>query len=166
MPWWAAAPLRVIVFGLLSGCVTQQTEDFLDLPRTTATVPAEASRPRHPTLSKGAQPHAPCMQVARVTILDSAGVKRDFTATLVGAVRTKDLAVLKIDAPRELLAPVTLGSSATVRVGQQCLAIGNPFGFDHTLTTGAVSGLGRIIQSQTGAPPPSVPWMACCRDCP
>ena len=93
------------------------------------------------------------MQVARVTILDKDGVKRDFLATLAGAVKSKDLAVLRINAPREWLSPVVLGSSDSVRVGQQCLAIGNPFGFDHTLTTGAVSGLGRVIQSQTGARP-------------
>ena len=51
---------------------------------------------------------------------------------------------------QEKLRPVRLGNSDGLRVGQQCLAIGNPFGFDHTLTTGVVSGLGREIQSQLG----------------
>jgi S1-C subfamily serine protease len=90
-------------------------------------------------------------QVARVTLLDQEGLKRDYIATLVGQLRSKDLAVLKINAARDLLQPVVLGTSSDVRVGQQCFAIGNPFGFDHTLTTGAVSGLGRNIQSQAGA---------------
>jgi S1-C subfamily serine protease len=93
----------------------------------------------------------PRVQVARVTLLDGQGVKRDFTATLAGQAKSKDLVVLKINAPRELLSPATLGTSSGVKVGQQCLAIGNPFGFDHTLTTGAVSGLNRVIPSQTGA---------------
>ena len=86
-----------------------------------------------------------------MTLLDAEGVKRDFIATLAGQARSKDLVVLKINAPDAVLAPGTLGTSAGIKVGQQCLAIGNPFGFDHTLTTGAVSGLNRVIQSQTGA---------------
>lgn len=91
-------------------------------------------------------------QVARVTLLGRDGVKKDYLATLAGAFRNKDLVVLKINANPSDLQPVLLGSSADVRVGQQCLAIGNPFGFDHTLTTGAISGLNRIIQSQVGTP--------------
>jgi len=56
----------------------------------------------------------------------------------------------QVNAPIELLRPVNLGQSSRLRVGQRCLAIGNPFGFDHTLTVGVVSGLNRDIQSQTG----------------
>jgi hypothetical protein len=43
-----------------------------------------------------------------------------------------------------------VGQSSTLKVGQQCLAIGNPFGFDHTLTVGIISGLNRDIFSQAG----------------
>lgn len=52
-----------------------------------------------------------------------------------------DLAVLKIPAAKELLKPLQLGSSSAgrLRVGQLCLAIGTPFGFDHTLTTGSLA---------------------------
>ncbi|GLJ22909.1 hypothetical protein SUGI_0432150 [Cryptomeria japonica] len=88
--------------------------------------------------------------VARVNILASDGVQKSFEGTLVGADRTKDLAVLKIDAPNELLRPVEVGKSSTLKVGQRCLAIGNPFGFDHTLTAGVLSGLNREIFSKAG----------------
>lgn len=69
---------------------------------------------------------------------------------MIGADRAKDLAVLKVDAPLDLLKPINVGQSSALRVGQQCLAIGNPFGFDHTLTVGVISGLNRDIFSQTG----------------
>lgn len=46
--------------------------------------------------------------------------------------------------------PIQLGESAKLRVGQQCLAVGNPFGFDHSLTTGVISGLNRDIASPAG----------------
>lgn len=91
------------------------------------------------------------LQIARVTLLDPQGAKRDYLASVVGLLRSKDLVVLKIEAPASILQPAVIGTSADVRVGQQVLAIGNPFGFDHTLTTGAVSGLDRVIQSQVGA---------------
>ncbi|XP_062017715.1 protease Do-like 8, chloroplastic [Rosa rugosa] len=87
--------------------------------------------------------------VARVNILASEGVQKNFEGTLVGADRAKDLAVLK-EASEDLLRPIVVGQSSSLRVGQQCLAIGNPFGFDHTLTVGVISGLNRDIFSQAG----------------
>ena len=56
--------------------------------------------------------------------------------------------MLKIDAPRNLLPPIPIGTSSDLQVGQRVFAIGNPFGYDQTLTSGIISGLGREI---TGA---------------
>ncbi|KAJ9683681.1 hypothetical protein PVL29_019312 [Vitis rotundifolia] len=92
----------------------------------------------------------PGQVVARVNILASDGVQKNFEGKLIGADRTKDLAVLKVEASEDLLRPMKVGQSSYLRVGQQCLAIGNPFGFDHTLTVGVISGLNRDIFSQTG----------------
>tara|TARA_B100000683_G_scaffold33587_1_gene29333 strand:+ start:14125 stop:15114 length:990 start_codon:yes stop_codon:yes gene_type:complete len=90
-------------------------------------------------------------EVAKVTIQTDEG-SRTFGAALVGSSKEKDLVVLKIDAPKNVLKPATISpSSDSVRVGQAVFAIGNPFGFDHTLTTGVVSGLNRSIQSQVGS---------------
>ncbi|XP_014506363.1 protease Do-like 8, chloroplastic isoform X1 [Vigna radiata var. radiata] len=88
--------------------------------------------------------------VARVNILASEGLQKNFEGVLIGADRLKDLAVLKVDAPKDILRPIKVGQSSSLKVGQQCLAIGNPFGFDHTLTVGVISGLNRDIFSQTG----------------
>uniref|UniRef100_A0A7S3VP22 PDZ domain-containing protein n=1 Tax=Dunaliella tertiolecta TaxID=3047 RepID=A0A7S3VP22_DUNTE len=90
-------------------------------------------------------------RVARVTVLGTDGVQQTYDGVLVGADKSRDLAVVKINAPPEQLRPVTLGQSAPLRVGQQVLAIGCPFGFDHTLTTGVVSGLNREVQSVVGS---------------
>ncbi len=73
-------------------------------------------------------------------------------AKVVGLYPKKELAVLKIDLPPEKLTPIQLGTSGDLLVGQTVLAIGNPFGFDHTLTTGVVSALGREIRALTGEP--------------
>jgi S1-C subfamily serine protease len=87
-------------------------------------------------------------QGAVVTLADSS----TWDAKLVGFEPDKDLAVLKIDTPKELLSPITVGTSSDLVVGQKVFAIGNPFGFDHTLTTGVISGLGREIESVTRRP--------------
>jgi S1-C subfamily serine protease len=70
-------------------------------------------------------------------------------ARIIGVDPDHDLAVLQITAPADTLKPVDLGSSNDLQVGQRVLAIGNPFGLDHTLTTGVVSALGRSIKSVT-----------------
>jgi len=68
-------------------------------------------------------------------------------AEIVGADPTTDLALLQIDVAPDLLNPVPLGESEGLNVGQFVVAIGNPFGFEHTLTVGVVSALGRVIES-------------------
>jgi S1-C subfamily serine protease len=68
-------------------------------------------------------------------------------AQVVGVDPSNDLAVLKADVPPEALHPAELGDSHTLQVGQRVIAIGNPFGFRSTLTTGVISSLGRTIQS-------------------
>jgi S1-C subfamily serine protease len=85
-------------------------------------------------------------QAVKVTLSD----RSSWDAKIVGVEVDKDLAVLKIDAPKEKLFPISVGTSENLLVGQKVLAIGNPFGFDHTLTTGVISGLGREISSLTG----------------
>jgi S1-C subfamily serine protease len=78
----------------------------------------------------------------------------DYAAVVVGSDEDRDVAVLKVFPDgRDVFAPLALGRSDGLRVGQRVLAIGNPFGLDHTLTAGVVSGIGREISSgNTGRP--------------
>jgi S1-C subfamily serine protease len=87
-------------------------------------------------------------QDVEVTLSDGSVWK----ARPIGFEPDKDLAVIAIDAPADLLTPIPVGRSETLKVGQKVLAIGNPFGLDHTLTTGVISGLDREIQAMTGRP--------------
>jgi S1-C subfamily serine protease len=75
---------------------------------------------------------------------------KEYEAELIGEDPIDDLAVLRIDAGSDLPAPLVLGDSDDLRVGQFVVAIGNPFGLEQTLTVGVVSALGRIIQSPEG----------------
>ncbi len=81
-----------------------------------------------------------------VTLYD----KSKYEARTVGIDPVNDLAVLKIDCPREKCAPIKLGRSESLRVGQKVLAIGNPFGLERTLTTGIISALGRTLKTGSG----------------
>lgn len=69
---------------------------------------------------------------------------------LIGVAPDKDLAVLQIDAPAHLLNPIPVGEADNLLVGQKVYAIGNPFGLDHTMTSGIISALGREIKALTG----------------
>jgi len=89
---------------------------------------------------------------ASVALSDSAGKQTIYKAKLVGVDPDKDTAVLKIDAQPEVLRPIVRGRSSDLQVGQMALAIGNPFGLDHSLTIGVVSGLGRQTTSPIGTP--------------
>ena len=85
-------------------------------------------------------------QEAVVTLAD----QRNFPATLVGASPDHDLAVLHIDMPADGPRPLPIGTSSDLIVGQNVYAIGNPFGLDHTLTTGVISALNRSIDDDNG----------------
>jgi len=73
--------------------------------------------------------------------------RTEYEAYPVGYDADFDVAVVKIDAPRGKLTAIPVGSSSGLLVGQKVFAIGNPFGLDHTLTTGIISGLEREIQA-------------------
>ncbi len=82
---------------------------------------------------------------ARVTLNDQS----TWPAGLVGAFPDRDLAVLRIDAPKDKIRAILLGASRDLQVGQKVYAIGNPFGLDQSLTTGIVSALDREIEAVT-----------------
>jgi Do/DeqQ family serine protease len=72
--------------------------------------------------------------------------EREYEARIIGADPDSDLAVLKID-PREKLPSIPMGSSDDLMIGETVIAIGNPFGFSHTVTTGVISALNRSIRT-------------------
>jgi len=85
-------------------------------------------------------------QKLEVTLADGS----KWPAKLIGSDPDNDLAVIKIDAPKEKLKVIQMGDSKSLRIGQKVLAIGNPFGLQRTLTTGIISSLGRTIRSEAG----------------
>jgi S1-C subfamily serine protease len=82
----------------------------------------------------------------QVTLADG----RTYKAVVIGRSLSLDIAVLHVFAPLEQMKPLPLGTSRDLQVGQSVLAIGNPFGLDHTLTTGVISALKRDILTGFG----------------
>lgn len=77
--------------------------------------------------------------------------QKTYPARVVGSEPRKDIAVLQIKAPKDALRPIVLPKTGfRLEVGQKVIAIGNPFGLDHTLTTGVVSALGREMDGVGG----------------
>jgi S1-C subfamily serine protease len=81
-----------------------------------------------------------------VTLADG----KKYKAKLIGSDPDTDLAVLKIEAPKESLTVIPMGDSADLKVGQKAMAIGNPFGLGQTLTAGVVSSVGRTMRAENG----------------
>jgi S1-C subfamily serine protease len=71
-----------------------------------------------------------------------------YPATVVGGDKEYDIAVLKIDAPAAELFPISVGASDNLRVGQRVFAVGNPYGWEGTMTTGIISSLNRDLPSR------------------
>ncbi|XP_031505237.1 protease Do-like 5, chloroplastic isoform X2 [Nymphaea colorata] len=88
----------------------------------------------------------------KISLLDADNNTVIKEGRLVGFDAAYDLAVLKVDIEGGKLKPALLGTSQDLLVGQSCFAIGNPYGYEHTLTAGVVSGLGREIPSPSGQP--------------
>ena len=76
--------------------------------------------------------------------------RREYTAELVGKDKKSDIAVLKIDGNK--LPVVRIGNSEQLKVGEWVLAIGSPFGFDHSVTAGIVSAIGRSLPNEKLCP--------------
>ncbi|XP_020235554.1 protease Do-like 5, chloroplastic isoform X1 [Cajanus cajan] len=90
------------------------------------------------------------LQRCKVFLVDAKGNSFYREGKIIGFDQAYDLAVLKVDVDGYDIKPVVLGQSNNLRVGQSCFAIGNPYGYENTLTTGVVSGLGREIPSPNG----------------
>lgn len=90
---------------------------------------------------------------SKVTVVfnRSGGEGEEFDATLVGVDGDSDVAVLRVDPEEAPIDPLPLGDSSKVAVGEPVVAIGNPLGYDFSITSGIVSAVGRSIKAPTGA---------------
>ncbi|KAI3495445.1 hypothetical protein L1887_37785 [Cichorium endivia] len=89
-------------------------------------------------------------QRCKIFLVDKNGNSFSRDGKIIGVDPSCDLAVLKVDVEGIEIKPVDIGNAGKLNVGQSCYAIGNPYGYENTLTTGVVSGLGREIPSPNG----------------
>ncbi len=87
-----------------------------------------------------------------VTFLDG----RSYNADIIGADEYTDIAIIKVNADLALLHPLAIGDSASLKVGEQIAAIGNPFGLSGSMTSGIISQLGRLLPSESNYQIPDV----------
>lgn len=90
---------------------------------------------------------------ATITLTNKNGIEKDYIAKLTGVDADKDIAVLKVDigdADGMQLLPIPLAKNKDIKIGQYAFAIGNPFGKDHSLSMGIVSGKNREMKAPTG----------------
>jgi len=87
-----------------------------------------------------------------VTFLDG----RSYNAEIIGTDEYTDISVIKVNADLSLLQPLFIGNSSNLKVGEQIVAIGNPFGLSGSMTSGIVSQLGRLLPSGSGYSIPDV----------
>ncbi|MGB8683881.1 MAG: DegQ family serine endoprotease [Candidatus Binatus sp.] len=151
----------------LSPAVVNISTDEADEPAEGAEPPEDAPNPldphsQGPLEQFGVEPHSKALgsgfiitkdgyiltnqhvvdSPGKVTVTTQDG--HNYTAKIIGHDEKSDIALLKIDAKHDL-AVAPLGDSSDLRVGEWVMAIGNPFGFDHTVTAGIVSAKGRFI---------------------
>jgi len=88
------------------------------------------------------------IQGAREVLVTVAG--QNYLADVLNSSPSHDLAILKLRNPASNLQPIAIGTSSDLQVGQTTIAIGNPFSFDQTMTTGIVSALNRTLQAKEG----------------
>lgn len=93
---------------------------------------------------------APGTKVARVLVLNPDGTQSSHIGYLTGEDKARDLAVIEVNLEEQNIQALKFGDSSSLKIGSPALAIGNPFGFDHTLTTGIISALDRGFTSPTG----------------
>jgi S1-C subfamily serine protease len=86
-----------------------------------------------------------------VSFKQDGGQTKQLPGKVIGFDNTTDVAVIKVDSTAVTLQPLTLGDSSKVVVGEPVVAIGNPLGFDFSVTTGIISGVGRNLPSPNGA---------------
>eukprot|EP00586_Coscinodiscus_wailesii_P002265 CAMPEP_0172492346 /NCGR_PEP_ID=MMETSP1066-20121228/23462_1 /TAXON_ID=671091 /ORGANISM="Coscinodiscus wailesii, Strain CCMP2513" /LENGTH=339 /DNA_ID=CAMNT_0013261907 /DNA_START=306 /DNA_END=1325 /DNA_ORIENTATION=+ len=112
---------------------------------TASTANVTISYPTQPENSDNDNTDADDMDLGTVTY-----TRKQFIAKLVGVDPDKDVAVLKVDATD--LTPLAIGTLKGHRIGEPSYAIGNPFGLDHSMTSGIISGLAREIRSPNDRP--------------